>query len=152
VGHGGNCPGYKSQLYLRTKDKIAAVVMTNAHDVSPSSYAYELFDLVGPAILDAVKNPGKAKKADRDLEKYVGRYEMPIGRESLVVIWEGGLATMRIPTNNPRPSKLKRVDGNVFRRVRSDGELGAEVIFEVDADGKVTRMIYHSQHYNRIHQ
>jgi hypothetical protein len=152
VGHGGNCPGYKSQLYLRTKDKIAVVVMSNAHDVSPSSYAYELFDLVVPAILDAVKNPGKAKNADPDLDKYVGRYEMPIGRESLVVIWEGELATMGIPTSNPRPSKLRRVEGNVFRRVHSDGRLGAEVIFEVDADGKVTRMIRNSQHYNRIRQ
>ena len=150
VGHGGNCPGYKSQLSLRLKDKIAVVVMSNAHDVSPSSYGYEIFDLVAPAILDAVKNPGKAKKPDPDLEKYVGRYEMPIGRESMVVIWEGELATMGIPTSNPSPSKLRRVEGNIFRRVRDDGELGEKVIFEVDADGEVTRMIQSSQYSNRI--
>jgi CubicO group peptidase (beta-lactamase class C family) len=150
VGHGGNCPGYKSQLYLRTKDKIAVVVMSNAHDVSPSSYAYELFDLVAPAILDAVKNPGKAKKPDPDLQKYVGRYQRPIGRESLVVIWEGELATLGIPTSNPRPSKLKRVEGHIFQRMRSDGEPGTKVIFEVDDDGKVTRMISNSQYSNRI--
>lgn len=150
VGHGGNCPGYKSQLYLRPKDKIAVVVMTNAHDVSPGSYAYELFDLVAPAILDAVKNPGKAKRADPDLEKYVGRYELPIGRETMIVIWEGELATLYIPTDNPRPSKLKRMEGHTFRRVRSDGELGAEVVFETGPDGKVTHMIYQSQQYIRI--
>lgn len=150
VGHGGNCPGYKSQLSLRPKDKIAVVVMSNAHDVSPSSYGYEIFDLVAPAILDAVKNPGKAKKPDPDLEKFVGRYEMPIGRETLVVIWEGELATIGIPTRNLSPSKLRRVEGNIFRRVRSDGELGTKVIFEVDADGKVTRMIQSSQYSNRI--
>ena len=150
VGHGGSCPGYKSQLSLRPKDKIAVVVMTNAHDVSPSSYGYEIFDLVAPAILDAIKNPGKAKKPDPDLEKYVGRYEMPIGRESMVVIWEGELATMGIPTRGPSLSKLRRVEGNIFRRVRDDGELGAKVIFEVDADGKVTRMIQNSQYSNRI--
>jgi len=150
VGHGGNCPGYKSQLSMRPKDKIAVVVMSNAHDVSPSSYGYEIFDLVAPAILDAVKNPGKAKKPDPDLEKYVGRYEMPIGRESMVVLWEGELATMGIPTSNPRLSKLRRVDGNIFRNVRSDGELGTKVIFEVGEDGKVTRMIENSQYSNRI--
>jgi CubicO group peptidase (beta-lactamase class C family) len=150
VGHGGNCPGYRTQLYLRPKDKIAVVVMANAHDVSPSAYAYELFDLTAPAILDAVKNPGKAKIPDPDLEKYVGRYELPIGRETMVVIWEGDLATLYIPTDNPHPSKLKRVGGHTFRHIRSDGELGAEVTFETGPDGKVTRMIYHSQHYNRI--
>jgi CubicO group peptidase (beta-lactamase class C family) len=150
VGHGGNCPGYKSQLSLLPKEKIAVVVMSNAHDVSPSSYANEIFDLVGPAILNAVKNPGKAKKPDPDLEKFVGRYEMPIGRESMVVIWEGELATMGIPTDSPNLSKLRRVEGNIFRRVRSDGELGLKVIFEVDADGKVTRMIQSSQYSNRI--
>jgi len=42
------------------------------------------------------------------------------------------------------------VEGNIFRRVRSDGELGIKVIFEVDADGKVTRMIQSSQYSNRI--
>ncbi len=152
VGHGGSCPGYRTQLYLRPKDKIAVAAMTNAHDVSPSSYAYEIFDLVAPAILDAVKNPGKAKKSDPDLEKYVGRYEMPIGRESVVVIWEGGLATMGIPTGNPSDalSKLKREEGNIFRRVRDDGEPGERVVFEVGPDGQVTRMIRYSQYSNRI--
>jgi CubicO group peptidase (beta-lactamase class C family) len=152
VGHGGNCPGYKTQLSLHPKDKIAVVVMSNAHDVNPSSYVYEIFDLVAPALLDAVKNPGKAKKPDPDLEKFVGRYEMPIGRESIVVLWEGELATMGIPTSNPSDalSKLKRVEGNIFRRVRDDGELGEKVIFEVGDDGKVTRMIQSSQYSNRI--
>jgi CubicO group peptidase (beta-lactamase class C family) len=150
IGHGGNCPGYRSQLYLRPKEKIAVVVMTNAHDVSPSSYVYEIFDLVTPAILDAVKNPGKGKRHDPGLDKFVGRYELPIGRETMVVIWEGELARMSVPTSNPNPSKMRRVKGNIFRMVRRDGELGAEVIFETGPDGKVTRMIYHSQHYNRI--
>lgn len=152
VGHGGNCPGYRTQLYLRPKDKIAVVAMSNAHDVSPSSYAYEIFDLVAPAILDAVKNPGEAKMPDQDLKKYVGRYEMPIGRESEVVIWEEGLAIMHLPTNNPSESltKLKRIQGNVFRRMRDDGELGEEIVFEVNADGEVSRFIQHSQYSNRI--
>ena len=153
VGHGGSCPGYRTQLSLRPKDKIAIIAMSNAHDVSPSSYVHEIFDLVAPAILDAVKNPGKAKKPDPDLEKFVGRYERPIGRESVVVLWEGELATMGIPTSSPKNalSKMRRTEGNVFRRVRSDGELGEKVIFETGPDGKVTRMIRNSQYSIRIH-
>jgi CubicO group peptidase (beta-lactamase class C family) len=152
VGHGGNCPGYRTQLSLLPKDKIAVIVMSNAHDASPSSYAYEIFDLAAPAILDAVKNPEKAKKPDPELAKFVGRYEMPIGWESMVVIWEGELAVLYIPTDNPSDAltKLRRVEGNIFRRVRDDGELGEKVIFEVGPDGEVTRMIQHSQYSIRI--
>jgi CubicO group peptidase (beta-lactamase class C family) len=148
VGHGGSCPGYKTQLSLRPKDKMAVIVMSNAQDVEPSSYAYEIFDLVAPALLDAVKNPDKGKKPDPDLEKYVGRYEMPIGRESEVVLWEGELAVLYMPTDNPSDSmtKIRRVEENIFRRVRDDGELGEEIIFEVDPEGKVTRMIWNSQY------
>jgi hypothetical protein len=153
VGHGGSCPGYRTQLSMQTKDKIAVIAMSNAHDVSPSSYVYEIFDLVAPAILEAVKNPGKAKKPDKDLKKFVGRYERPIGRESMVVLWEGELAVMYIPTNNPSDSltRLRRVEGNIFRRVRDDGELGEKIVFEVGPDGEVTRMIWNSQYSLRIH-
>jgi hypothetical protein len=42
------------------------------------------------------------------------------------------------------------VEGNIFRRVRDDGELGEKVIFEVGPDGEVTRMIRSSQYSNRI--
>jgi hypothetical protein len=68
------------------------------------------------------------------------------------MLWEGELATMGIPTSNPSDalSKLRRVEGNIFRRVRDDGELGEKVIFEVGPDGEVTRMIRSSQYSNRI--
>lgn len=148
VGHGGSCPGYRTQLSMCPGDKIAVIVMSNAHDVSPGSYAHEIFGLVAPSILDALKAPEKAKKPDPDLEKYVGRYEMPIGRESIVVIWEGELAILSIPTDNPSDSltKIRRVEGNTFRRVRDDGELGEKIVFELDSEGKVTRMIRNSQY------
>jgi hypothetical protein len=71
----------------------------------------------------------------------------------VVVLWEGELATMGIPTRSPKNSlsKMRRVEGNIFQRVRSDGELGEKVIFEVGPDGKVTRMIRNSQYSIRIH-
>jgi len=152
VGHGGSCPGYRTQLLLRPKDKIAVIVMSNAHDVNSGSYAYEIFDLTAPALLDAVKHPEKAEKPDPSLEKYVGRYERPIGRESEVVLWEGELAVLSLPSDNPSESltKIRRIKDNVFRRVRDDGELGEKIIFELDAEGNVTRMIWNSQYSLRI--
>ena len=46
VGHGGSCPGYRTQLSLQVKDKLAVIVMTNAHDVSPGGYATEIFNII----------------------------------------------------------------------------------------------------------
>jgi CubicO group peptidase (beta-lactamase class C family) len=152
VGHGGACPGYRTQVTLCPKDKTAVIVLTNADDANPSRYADEIFDLVSPAIAQAVEAPGKTKKPDRDLEKYVGRYERPIGREMQVVIWNGELAVLSLPNDNPSEwlTKLRRIKGHIFRRLRDDGELGEEVVFETGPDGKVVRLIWNSQRAERL--
>jgi len=152
VGHGGACPGYRTQVTVCPKDKTAIIVLTNADDANPSSYANEIFDLISPAIAQAVDAPGKAKKPDRDLDKYLGRYERPIGREMHVVIWNGELAVLFLPNDNPSESltKLKRVKGNVFRRLRDDGEQGEEIVFETGPEGKVLRIVWNSQRSERF--
>jgi CubicO group peptidase (beta-lactamase class C family) len=150
VGHGGSCPGYKSHLAMCPKEKIAVIVMSNAREVRPSLYTEQIFDIISPAISDAIKSPGKAREADPDLKKFVGRYER--SSESYVLIWQGELAIVYLPTNNPLNSltELKRIEGNVFRRVRDDGSLAETVVFETGPDGKVQHYIRHSNYYTRI--
>jgi len=152
VGHGGSCPGYRTQLSLSPKEKLAVIVMTNANDVDPEEYVREIFEIVGPALAKVIESPGKAKKAESDLEKFIGRYERPIGREIQVVIMDGELGIISLPTKNPSEAliKLRSVKENVFRRVRDDGELGEEIVFEVGPDGKVTRFIWNSQYAYRV--
>ncbi|NOR14733.1 MAG: serine hydrolase, partial [Candidatus Aminicenantes bacterium] len=151
VGHGGSCPGYRTQLSLRPKDKIAVVVMVNAQGVSPSAFSQEIFDFVSPAILEASEKPGQAIKRDPILERFVGRYDRPLGGETHVFIQEGQLVLMSLPSNNPSDSlaKLKHIKDNIFRRVREDKELAEAVIFELDKEGNVTRLIRNSQYYVR---
>ena len=86
------------------------------------------------------------------MEKFIGRYERPIGREMQVVIMDGELGIISLPTKNPSEAltKLRKVKENVFRRVRDDGELGEEIVFEVGPDGKVTHFIWNSQYAYRI--
>jgi hypothetical protein len=126
--------------------------MTNAQGVSPSAFGREIFDMVSPAILDAVKEPGKAKKHDPALEKFVGRYDRPLGGETHVFIKEGQLVLMYLPSDNPSDSitKLKHIEKNIFRRVRDDDELGEPITFEMDPAGNVTRLIRNSQYYVRV--
>jgi len=152
VGHSGGCPGYRTQLAMCPKEKIAIVAMTNAADVSPSFYAHRIFDIIAPAIKKAIENPEQEKKAHPDLEKYVGRYERPMGREMYVLIMDGKLAAISLPTDNPLDSltKLKHIEENIFRRVRDDENLGEKIVFELGPDGKVTRLIWHSNYLYRV--
>ncbi len=150
VGHGGSCPGYRTQLSMSNDDKIAVVFMTNGHEVSPGSYVQEVFDIVTPAIAEAVDNPGGGTRPDPQLEKYVGRYERPLAGESYVLIVEGKLAVVSLPTGSPSLTKLEHLGDHTFRRIRDDGELGEAFTFEVDAEGNVTRMVRNTNYSIRV--
>jgi CubicO group peptidase (beta-lactamase class C family) len=151
VGHGGNCPGFITQLTVSPKDKVAAIVLVNAQGVSASAYAQQLHDIVAPAIAKAVEAPGKAKPADPELEQYVGMYTQPLAGERHVLILDGELVVMSLPSENPMRGlmKLKKVGPNVFRRTRDDGELAERVEFELQG-GKVTRMVHNNNFSYRV--
>ena len=152
VGHGGSCPGYRTNLSICPQDKIAVIAMSNGHDVNPGDFSQKIYDIVAPAITEAVENPDKAKKADPNLEKYVGRYNGASWREMYVLTMDENLAVISLPNNNPLRSltKLKHIEENTFRRIRDDGNLGEEFVFEVGPDGKVTRMIRNSNYSIRV--
>jgi hypothetical protein len=59
-----------------------------------------------------------------------------------------------MPTDTPLRSltKLKRVGDNTFKRVRSNGDLGEAIVFELGPDGRVTRMIRNSNYAVRVYK
>ena len=151
VGHGGSCPGFRSSVLFRPEEKVATIFLSNAHEASSGTYTQGLYDLVAPAVKDAVKNPAAAKKADKELNSYLGTYKSWSG-ELAVIIWEGSLATLSLPTTNPvkAVTKLKKTGKHTFRRIRDDEELGEEVVFEIGPDGRAARLRWHSNFYPRI--
>ena len=54
VGHGGSCPGFRSQFSMQNDDRIGVVVMVNA-TVTPSKYVYGIYDLVKDALVAKAK-------------------------------------------------------------------------------------------------
>ena len=150
VGHGGSCPGYRTNLSMSNEDKIAVIFMTNGGDVSPGSYTSAVFDLVAPVIEQAIDSPGEAEPPDPELEKYVGRYDRPLGGETHVLIKDGKLATVSFPTNNPRLTMFEHVGEHTFQRIRDDGELGETTTFELGPDGEVTRMVRNTNYSIRV--
>jgi CubicO group peptidase (beta-lactamase class C family) len=163
VGHGGSCPGFRSQLLMKTDDRVAVVVMANAQGVNTGQLAQRAYDIMAPAIKVAAKprdeQEEKAQKADADsakapdpsLEVYTGTYASGFAGEIAVFPWEDTLATIGLPTTNPveNMTKLKKVGDHTFRRVRKDESLGETIVFEMK-DGRPTRLRWHSNFYTRI--
>lgn len=156
VGHGGSCPGYRTQLMLHPRSKIAAVFMANASGVNSGRFTQRMYDIVGPAVTAALADSGKATTApDTALQKYVGSYsDAPWGGGLAALVWDDGLALLGLPTTDPMKAltKFRRVAGepHTFRRVRDDGTLGETIRFELGPDGRATRYWQFSNPYPRI--
>jgi CubicO group peptidase (beta-lactamase class C family) len=153
VGHGGSCPGYRTQLMISPGDRAATVFMTNAQGVPASKWTKNILEIVTPALSEARKNPGTAKSPDPALRRYTGTYDsQPWDGETAVVVWEDGLAMLSLPTSEPMEDleKLKPAGEHRFRVVHKDDTLGEEVVFEMGPDGRATRFTRHSNVSPRI--
>ncbi len=153
AGHGGSCPGYRTFLLLSNGDRIATVFMANAQNLDSQEWAQRLYDIVAPAVAAAVKEPGKGKAPDPSLRAYAGTYDpQPWAGEIAVLPWEDGLGMFELPTMNPVKGleRFRKVGEHRFRRIRKDGSLGEEVVFEMGADGRAVRFTQHSNHLRRV--
>lgn len=152
VGHGGSCPGYRTQLSLQIDDKIATIFMANALGVSPQPFTMRMYEIVSPAVAEAKKAPGGGQQPDPAFAKYCGAYEQSFGGESAVIPWEDGLAIVGFPTDDPLQSlaKLKHISGDTFRRIRDDGQLAEEIVFETNPQGEVTRLKRNSNYLAKV--
>jgi CubicO group peptidase (beta-lactamase class C family) len=153
VGHGGACPGFRTSLRLQPGTKFAAVAMINAEGsrTSPGIVTRAAHKIVGKAISEAIESPEKASAADPVLRRYTGLYSTVAWGEEAVVIWGDQLATLSLPTRDPMAglTKLKKTGEHRFRRVRDDGELGEEYVFELEND-TVIRMWRNSQYSTKL--
>ena len=146
VSHGGSCPGYRTVLVLYPKEKLAFSVMINAGGTNPSKYVQGI-----KSIMKKVeKNPDSVKS---DLSDYVGFYDQqPWWSEEYIGVLNGKLVSMSLPSDNPGNSLtfFRHIEGDTFKRIREDKELGEEIIFERDENGKVFRYSQHGNYSKKI--
>lgn len=148
VGHGGSCPGYRSVLRLNLKSKMGYAAMINAGGTNPGKYVTAIHN-----VLMKTETIDSSKQNDVDLKDYVGFYDsQPWGSESYCGIWNGKLVSISLPTNDPAQSMtmFKHIEGDTFRRIKSDGELAEERIFERDNNGKVYRVKSHQNYSMKL--
>ena len=146
VSHGGSCPGYRTVFVLYPKEKLAFSVMINAGGTNPSKYVQGI-----KSIMKKVeKNPDSVKS---DLSDYVGFYDQqPWWSEEYIGVLNGKLVSMSLPSDNPGNSLtfFRHIEGDTFKRIREDKELGEEIIFERDENGKVFRYSQHGNYSKKI--
>ena len=166
VGHGGSCPGFRSDLLMHTPEEIALVVMANAQGVDTRRFANRAYDIVGPAIKTAVKaqasklDPAKkdaapdkpgTQAADPSLDRYTGTYATGFSGEVAFFPWEDGLGSVGLPTIDPMAAltKWKKVGEHTFQRMRKDETLAEKLTFEVEG-GRAVRIRWHENIYTRM--
>ncbi|MEL7120396.1 MAG: serine hydrolase [Bacteroidota bacterium] len=148
VGHGGSCPGYRTQFVMIPKYKFASIAMINAGGESPRRYLSGIGDIISKAM--------DAKRTELpegiNLEDYAGFYDaQPWGSEQIILPWYGDLLDMGLPSGNPASFTLyKHIEGDTFRRKRPDGELGEELTFMRNDNGKVIKMLSHQNYATKI--
>ena len=143
VGHGGSCPGYKSSLQLNLKSKMAYSVMINAGGTNPRKYAIAM-----NSILSKTETFTK-DKPKINLEDYTGFYnDQPWGSESYVGTWNGKLVSLSLPSDNPSRGMTfyKHIEGDTFKRIKDNGDLGEISSFERDEDGNIIRVKSHQNY------
>ncbi|WP_321373898.1 serine hydrolase domain-containing protein [uncultured Draconibacterium sp.] len=144
VGHGGSCPGYRTQLSIYPKEKLAFSVMINASGTTPAKYISGIKN-----IMSEVKD--KPEERTVDLDEYSGLYtEQPWWSEVYYGELNGQLVSMSLPTNSPTLTFYKHIEGDTFKRIRKDKELGETVVFERDENSKVYRIKQHGNYSVRM--
>jgi CubicO group peptidase (beta-lactamase class C family) len=143
VGHGGDCPGFRTAIQLHPDSRVASIFMANASGVPAEAYAARVHDIVSPALRLAAALP--AGGPEPPPSPYLGTYDFgPWGGEFLVFPWEGGLAMLEVPSRDPLGEmvRLGPVPGRPhhFRRLRTDGAPGEPITFEVDDEGRAVRL------------
>ena len=156
VGHGGSCPGYRSVLQIIPDTKKAYAVMINSSGTNPGKYAKgvrQILEKVKPIKKDSSIINEIDMTANVDLNDFVGYYNsQPWWGERYVAKWNDQLVTIGMPSDDPGEDMTfyKHLEGDIFRKIRDDEELGEELIFSRDAYGKVNRLSSHGNFSERI--
>lgn len=141
VGHGGSCPGYRTQLQLDVENKRAIVVMINANGVNPSKYINGIGAILKKAEAGSRKEEPENEGEIVDLEEYSGFYSnFPWGAEIYLFPWKGRLGSMNLPRDSPGSfTTFEHVKDDVFQRTGKGDRPGDKIFFERNSEGEIVR-------------
>ena len=143
VGHGGSCPGYRSQLYINTNKELAYSVMINSSGTSPTKYIDGIHEILSNVTLK------KGEEINR-FEEFEGKYiSQPWVSETYVQSWGDNLALVSLPSDDPYISLYKHIEGDVFKKILNNNDLGQELKIIRDDNNKVVAYKTHQNIYKK---
>ncbi len=142
VGHGGSCPGYKTQLTIDIEGKKAFIVLINARGVTPSKYTRGIKNL-----MDQLKQKNNTKS--NLFDDISGYYKsLPWNVENYISSWGENMALISLPTNSANITRFKPIEKDVFRRILKNNDLGEYLYILRDENNNVTGFKRHQNIYN----
>ena len=155
-GHGGYCPGSRTEFVMRLPDKTGYVVMMTANDVSTDAYTRLAYDFLNAKVTavhgdkdddDAAAGDEDQDAASVDLTEYEGYYYTPnYDWDTYIGLDDGKLFSLSVFDNNAvkNMETLVHEEGDRFYRQRDDESEGEPVFFERDDDGRIVSLTQHS--------
>jgi hypothetical protein len=137
------------------KNKRAFSVMINSSGTNPMKYVMGMQALLSKLTAkDPESKPGSGATG-KDLSEYTGFYDTrPWSSEEYIGTWNGNLVVLTLPSDTPAESlsRFKHIEGDTFRRIRDDGELGETLTFERNAAGAITRYLQHGNYTLKLNR
>lgn len=140
VGHGGSCPGYRSQLLVDPANDFAIALAMNTME-SARDLAQQLEGIF--AARRAAEPFDAPVGGSFDLGQYTGYYDpQPWDRETVIVPWAGGLAFITASESEPGRNlvRLKPLVRDRFLVVEPRGEERDVVSFVRNRDGRIVAL------------
>ena len=144
VSHAGSVPGVATFVEFIPTLRLGVIVLGNADDTNPMSYADYTLQLLSPIVAKAT--PPALRRAPANAERYTGRYRSAIGTfTTWVTMLNGELAVVRLDAPNPYAARMVLEptgdrDRFILRRppeVFSYDAAGEEVVFETNDAGRI---------------
>jgi len=141
IWHNGGTGGYRSFIGFDPKKRAGVVVLSNRFtNTGVDDIGRHLLDPSSPLI-----EPAKVRKEiavdEKVLERYVGTYEL--APAFAITITREGNHLFEQATGQPRFEIFAESERDFFLKV-----VGAQITFEVDAEGRITGMVLHQNGQN----
>jgi CubicO group peptidase (beta-lactamase class C family) len=163
-GHGGYCPGVRTEFVMRVPSKVGVVMMLTANDVAPGGLVKTVYSLAEDAIAAVYgeeaekkeaekKDPATDSDAEISFSEYEGLYLVEnYPNDMYVGVTEDGLFALRLLSDDPVSSLEAWVheDGDRFKRKREDKTLAEAIDFERDDEGRITSLMHHGYRSTKV--
>lgn len=152
IGHGGDCPGYITDITMIPQQKIASIVLMNAGDAPAGRVSQSVLKVISAALKKAKTPP---KDTMPDFSMYEGNYHSlysGYGGEQAIRQWGNQLVSISLPSDDlgNAMTRLESDSDHKFLSVKKNEKPQDSWKFEMAEDGKAVRFFQDDVYWHKI--